>query len=301
MFNFHRLRFVPVGFLSLGLVCFSSDSAKAQLGGRISIDAPLIQLLTPVLSEPSVSDVGSSPVNAQLGGQISISTEGLPLRILMPVPSEPGISNLGSSPVNAPSGGRIVLESSGPIQLASPSPRDSSIGDVLRTREDEPLVEEPFFEGLGIDVELMVQETATLGNVWFASSINPSEAEPAIAIQDLSLRLIGTTGKTEQRFVVNAVVQNLSYEPSLDSDAASGAQVLLMEGDRVVAEQALASPLQPGQTIPVQYELDDGQFPSQPWSLVYRSGSERVALYSQEQAEAQRPSIPELQEQDLFK
>ncbi len=300
MLNSHQLRLIPAGLLSLSLLGLGSRSAKAQqLGGQINIQTPPGRISTSGPLAPSINDVNSSPTNTQLGGRISI--EAPLLQLLTPLPRDPGISNVGSSPVSAQSGGNIVLESSGPLQISTPLFSSSNIGEILRPREDEPLVEEPFFRGLGVDVELMLQETATLENVWFASDANPSEAEPALAIQDLSLSFIGTTGKTEQRFVVNAVIQNLSYEPSLNSDASSTAQVLLMEGDRVVAEQTLASPLQPGQAIPVQYELGDAQSPSQPWSLIYRNGNERVALYSQEQLETQRPAIPELQEQDLFK
>ena len=206
-----------------------------------------------------------------------------------------------SSSAKAQVGGNIVIEASGPIQISNPLPSLPDIGDVLRTREDEPLIEEPFFEGLGVDVELMVQETATPENAWFISAPKLSEAEPAIALQDLSLSLIGTTGKAERRFVVNAVVQNRSYETSVSSDASPTAQVLLMEGDRVIAEQSLNSPLQPGETIPVQYQLDS-QSPNQPWHLVYVTPNETIALYPEANSigNSQRPALQELQEQDLF-
>lgn len=204
-----------------------------------------------------------------------------------------------NSSAKAQLGGQVVIEVREPVQLATPFPPLPNIGDVLRTREDEPLIEEPFFEGLGVEVELTVQETATPENAWFASAPNSSEAEPAIALQDLSLSLIGTTGETDQRFVVNAVVQNRSYETRLNSDATT--QVLLMEGDRIIAEQALASPLEPGQAIPVQYQLDN-QEPDQPWRLVYVTPNETIALYPEANGldNSQQPTVPELQKQDLF-
>lgn len=175
--------------------------------------------------------------------------------------------------------------------------RNNGFGDVLRTREEEPLVDEPFFEDMGIEVELTVQEVATPENSWFA--VAPEPLQPAIALQDLRLSLISATGETEQRLVVNAVVQNLSYEPSLEGDAD---QVLLMEGDRVLAAQTLDASLQPGQSLPVQYELE-GQRPEQPWRLVYRSGDEAIALYPEADGGegSRRAVVPELQEQDWLK
>ena len=212
-----------------------------------------------------------------------------------------GLLGFGNSSARAQLGGSVVLEASGPIQLANPLPRFPDIGDVLRTREDEPLIDEPFFEGLGVDVELTVQETATPENSWFASAPKGLGSEPVIALQDLSLSLIGTTGETEQRFVVDAVVQNRSYEPGVGSDAA--AQVLLMAGDRIIAEQTLSTSLQPGQTVPVQYQLD-GQGPNRPLHLLYVTPNETIALYPETTNNlnnSQRPAVQELQEQDLLK
>ena len=191
-----------------------------------------------------------------------------------------------------------TMQSAASAQLFFPNPASGlTNGAFLRTREEQPLIEEPFFDGLGVEVELTVQEAATPAESWFALAPQSVSQDAGIALSNLELSFIGTTGKTGQRLAVNAVVQNQSYLSATQDDVA---QVLLMEGDRVVAQQILEQPIAPGQAVAVQYQLN-GQRPMQPWSLRYQVSDETVELYPAEsEAEARlRPVIPEMQERDL--